>query len=192
MMVRRLAGLLIAGCLWAASQPAAAEATLEGTMRALAAQPHRQAAFSEEKAIPELSAPLPSTGTLSWSAPSRLEKHTTWPAEERLLIEGDRLLLERPAQNLRQELSLQQSPDLRPFVEAIRATMAGDLATLQQYYSIDFKPEGEGWRMLLTPLSMRTRAALQLFDFRGKGADLLSIETRASDGTTRLRITPRP
>ncbi len=160
-------------------------------MRALAARPRREGDFSEDKAIPELSAPLPSTGTLSWAAPARLEKHTTWPSEERLLIEGDRLVLERPAQNVRQELSLAQSPDLRPFVEAIRATMAGDLATLRTFYTIEFRAAGDAWHMLLTPLSMRIRAALQLVDIRGKGADILVIETRASEGTTRLRITPR-
>lgn len=172
------------------ARPAFAAATLEETMRGLAARTERQATFSEEKAIPELSAPLPSTGTLTWRAPNLLEKHTTWPTEEILRIEGDRLLLSRPSQNIRQELSLDQSPDIRPFVEAIRSTLAGDLSTLRQYYSVDFSPSGEGWHLRLTPLSMRIRAALQSIDIYGRDADVLNVETRGNDGLTRLRITP--
>lgn len=174
----------------AMTHPAWAEATLESTMRSLAAVREGHATFSEEKAVPELSAPLPSTGTLTWAAPNRLEKHTTWPSEELLRIEGDQLLLLRPAQNIRQELSLDQSPDIRPFVEAIRSTMAGDLATLRQYFTIDFTPGENGWHMQLTPLSLRIRSALQSVDFYGKGSDVSRIETRGNDGITRLRITP--
>jgi len=189
MMLRSVAALLV---VLALCQPASAETTLESTMQALAAVREAHATFSEDKAIPELSAPLPSTGTLTWIAPNRLEKHTTWPSEEVLRIEGDRLLLQRPGQNIRQELSLDQSPDIRPFVEAIRSTLAGDLPTLRKYFEVTFTPEGNGWRMQLTPLSIRIRAALQLVDLYGEGAQVLRVETRGSDGTTRLRITPRP
>ncbi|MFC7554511.1 LolA-related protein [Pseudoroseomonas wenyumeiae] len=141
---------------------------------------------------PRASSPLPSTGTLSWTAPDRLEKHTTWPAEETLRVEGDRLLLARPAQGIRQELSLDQSPEIRPFVEAIRATLAGDLATLRQYYEVSFSPEGEGWHMVLKPLSARIRVALQRVDIYGSGGFVRQVETRGNDGITTLRITPRP
>jgi len=175
-----------------AATPAAAQATLEAAMAALAAVPRSTARFSEEKSIPELSSPLPSTGTLSWQAPDRLEKHTTWPAEETLRVEGDRLLLARPAQNIRQELSLDQSPEIRPFVEAIRATLAGDAATLRRFYDLSFRPEGDGWHMVLVPLSLRIRAVLQQVDVYGAGGAVRQVETRGNDGITRLRITPDP
>jgi outer membrane lipoprotein-sorting protein len=181
-----LAALLIA----LAATPASAQATLEDTMRALAATPASRATFSEEKSIPELSSPLPSTGTLLWQAPDRLEKHTTWPAEETLRVEGDRLLLARPAQNIRQELSLDQSPEIRPFIEAIRATLAGDAETLRRFYDLSFSPEGDGWHMVLTPLSIRIRAVLQQVDIYGRDGQVRQVETRGNDGITRLKITP--
>jgi outer membrane lipoprotein-sorting protein len=184
-----MAALLLGLCL---AQPLAAETTLEGTMRALATVKQSTAGFSEQKSIPELSSPLPSTGTLSWTAPDRLEKHTTWPAEETLRVEGDRLLLVRPAQNIRQELSLDQSPDIRPFVEALRSTLAGDLPTLRMYYDVSYTTEVDGWHMVLTPLSSRIRIALQRVDIYGKDAVVRQIETTGSDGITRLRITPTP
>jgi outer membrane lipoprotein-sorting protein len=189
-MMRR--PLAIAFLCFALATPAMAQTTLEGAMQALAGVRQGIAEFSEQKSIPELSTPLPSTGTLSWTAPDRLEKHTTWPSEETLRVEGDRLLLERPAQKIRQELSLDQSPEIRPFVEAIRATLAGDLPTLRQYYDVAFSPEGESWHMVLTPLSARIRVALQRVDIYGKDGFVHQVETQGNDGVTRLRITPRP
>ena len=189
MRLRPLAAVLLSFTL---AMPAMAQVTLDGAMKDLAGVRQGRAEFSEQKSIPELSSPLPSTGSLSWVAPDRLEKHTTWPTEEILRVEGDRLLLERPAQNLRQELSLDQSPEIRPFVEAIRATLAGDLETLRRYYEVSFSPEGEGWHMVLTPLSARIRVALQRVDIYGSRGFVRQVETRGNDGITSLRITPRP
>ena len=172
---------------------ALAETPLEAAMRALAARTSGQADFLEEKALPELALPLPSTGTLSWQAPDRLEKRTEDPIRERLTVEGDRLTFERPDQGIRRELSLDQSPELRPLVEAVRSTLAGDLATLRRYYGIGFEgdPAGE-WRMVLTPLSARLRVAVQRIEVTGRADAVLGVVTQGSDGTTRMRITPRP
>jgi outer membrane lipoprotein-sorting protein len=172
--------------------PASAQVTLEGTMRALAAVRSSSATFEEEKSIPELSMPLPSTGTLSWTAPDRLEKHTTYPIDESLRVEGDRLVMERPAQQMRRELSLDESPEIRPMVEAIRSTLAGDLPTLRKYYDVSFEPAGDGWHMVYVPISIRIRAALQRIDLYGSGGVVRQVETRGNDGITRLRITQTP
>jgi len=166
--------------------------TLEGVMAALATRRESRADFTESKEFPELSTPLPSTGTLSWTAPDRLEKRTTYPMEEILRVEGDRLLFSRPAQGIRREMSLEESPELRPLVESIRSTLAGDLATLRQHYEVGFQPQGEGWVMRLVPRSLRVRAALQSVEVSGRGADILSVVTRGNEGETRMAITPRP
>jgi outer membrane lipoprotein-sorting protein len=171
--------------------PAHAETPLEALMRRFAAVRTSRATFTEEKAIPELELPLPSRGTLSWQAPDRLEKHTTAPIEEILRIEGDRLTLERPQQDVRQTLSLDRSPEIRPLVEAIRATLAGDLATLRRHYTVAFEgdPAG-GWRMVLTPLSPRVLAAVQRITLAGRGAAILSVESQQGGGVSRMRIEP--
>lgn len=166
--------------------------TLEGVMAALAARRESRAEFTESKEFPELSAPLPSAGTLSWSAPDRLEKHTTYPMEEILRVERDRLLLSRPAQGIQREMGLDDTAELRPLVESIRSTLAGDLATLRQHYEVGFRSEGEGWVMRLLPRSLRVRAALQSVEVRGRGAEILSVVTRGNEGETRMAIAPRP
>ena len=184
---------LLAAAVAALPPPALADTPLETLMHGFAAVRTSRADFVEEKALPELHLPLPSTGTLSWSAPDRLEKHTTDPIEEILLVEGDRLTFERPNRNLRQVLSLDQSPEIRPLVEAIRSTLAGDLPTLQRHYEIEFEgAPGAAWEMRLTPRSLRVRVAVQRVVLAGRGAAVLSVDTEGGEGTTRMRITPRP
>jgi hypothetical protein len=171
--------------------PARAETALEALMRRFAAVRTSRATFTEEKAIPELELPLPSRGTLSWQAPDRLEKHTTTPIEEILRVEGDRLTLERPQQDVRQTLSLDRSPEIRPLVEAIRATLAGDLATLRRHYAVAFEGDpADAWRMVLTPLSPRVLAAVQHITLAGRGAAILSVESQQGGGVSRMRIEP--
>jgi len=173
--------------------PAHAEdPALERLMQGFAARPSSEARFTEEKAIPELDLPLPSEGVLRWQAPDRLEKRTTSPIDERLRVAGDRLLYERPDRGITREFSLEDQPEMRALVEAVRGTLAGDLAALRRYYEIAFTPEGPDapWRMLLTPLSLRLRAAVQRITVSGRGPEVRSIETEGGGGVTRMQISP--
>ncbi|HWL79457.1 MAG TPA: outer membrane lipoprotein carrier protein LolA [Roseomonas sp.] len=189
---RRAALRLAALLAWPGAALAQATPTLQAVMAALAARRSGEADFTETKQIPELDEPLRSTGTLAWMAPDRLEKHTLAPVEEILRVEGDRLSLARPAQNLQRSMGLDDVPEIRPLVESIRATLAGDLPTLQRHFEIEFRPEATGWRMWLTPRSLRVRAALQSVEVAGRGGELTSLVTQGNEGTTRLVISPRP
>ena len=173
--------------------PVAAQAqdAMQQVMAALAAVRESRARFVEEKDIPEIEGLLTSRGTLSWRAPDRLEKRTTEPFEERLLVEGDRLLLDRPDRDLHQELALDTAPEIRPLVEAIRASLAGDAATLRWYFDIDFSGDLARWRMVLTPLSMRVLAAVQRIVLEGQGGTVLVVETQGREGRSRMMVTPQ-
>jgi Outer membrane lipoprotein carrier protein LolA-like len=180
------------------SPPARADqAALEALMRAFAAVPRSRAAFTEERAIPELDLPLPSEGTLAWTAPDRLEKRTTAPIEEVLRVAGDRLAYERPDRGFRREFGLDEQPEMRALVEAVRGTLAGDLPALLRHYEVGFEGgaaagAGGPWRMVLTPLSLRVRGAVQRVVLAGRGAQVLAVDTEGNGGATRLRITPIP
>jgi Outer membrane lipoprotein carrier protein LolA-like len=168
-------------------------AQVEALMRAMRAVPERLDAFTEERAIPELDLPLPSSGVLRWRAPDRLEKHTTSPIDERLVVEGDRLLYERADRGVRREFGLDDQPEMRALVEAVRATLAGDLPALSRHYEVAFdgSPTGD-WRLALTPVSVRVRAAVQRILVSGRGAQVLAVDTEGGGGVTRMRIQPRP
>ena len=160
-------------------------------MRAMRAVPERRDAFTEERAIPELDLPLPSSGVLRWRAPDRLEKHTTSPIDERLVVEGGRLLYERADRGLRREFGLDDQPEMRALAEAVRATLAGDLPALSRHYEVGFdgSPAAE-WRLALVPHSARVRAAVQRIVVSGRGAQVLAVDTEGGGGVTRMRIQP--
>lgn len=172
--------------------PAAGHAqdALASVMAGLAAVRDSRASFVEEKQLPELDRPLTARGTLAWRAPDRLEKRTTEPFQERLLVEGDRLVLERPDRDQRQDVALDTAPEIRPLVEAIRATLAGDAATLRRYFRIDFGGDASRWRMVLTPLSMRVLAAVQRITIEGEGDAVRVVETQGREGRSRMMVTP--
>lgn len=186
---RRRAALAILGLLAAPSPGRAQPAPVEALMRLMRAVPERRDAFTEERAIPELDLPLPSTGVLLWRAPDRLEKHTTSPIDERLRVEGNRLVYERADRGIRRDFGLDDQPEMRALVEAIRATLAGDLAALSRHYDVAFDGAPDAaWRLTLTPTSARVRAALQRILLSGRGAQISAVDTEGGGGVTRMRI----
>ncbi len=181
---------LLAGMLPVLPRAARAQDALAQVMAGLRAVRESRARFVEEKHLPELERPLQSRGVLLWRAPDRLEKHTLEPVEERLVVEGDRLVLDRPSRGVREVIALDAAPEIRPLVEAIRATLAGDLATLRAHHDVAFSGSPAQWRIVLSPRSMRVQAAVQRIVLEGQGADVLVVETQGSDGRTRLMATP--
>jgi len=109
------------------------------------------ARFVERKHLAILSAPLEATGTLLYTAPARLEKHTLTPRQESLVLEGDRLTLENKERNQRRTFALQDQPVIWAFVESIRSTLAGDLATLTRFYEASLDGSARRWRLTLKP-----------------------------------------
>lgn len=174
--------------------PLAAQAAdpVAAVMARLAAVREVRASFVEDKDLPELDRPLTSRGLLSWRAPDRLEKRTLEPAPELFLVEGDTLTLERPERGIRETLSLDTAPEIRPLVEALRATLAGDLATLRRYHEVTFSGTPQRWRLLLVPLSVRARAAVQRIVLEGEEGFMGTVETQGSDGRSRLVATRLP
>jgi outer membrane lipoprotein-sorting protein len=174
--------------------PLAAQAPdpLAAVMAALRAVPESRASFVEEKEVPELDRPIVSRGTLAWRAPDRLEKRTLEPAPEVFLVEGDRLTLERPQRGLRETIALDTAPEIRPLVEALRSTLAGDIATLRQHHEVSFSGTTAQWRITLVPRSLRLRGAVQRITLEGRGGFLALVETQGNDGRTRLMATPAP
>ncbi|WP_137127148.1 LolA-related protein [Roseomonas sp. HF4] len=174
--------------------PLAAQAPdpLAAVMAGLAAVRESRAAFVEEKEMPELDRPLVSRGVLLWRAPDRLEKRTLEPVPETFLVEGDRVTLERPQRGVRETIDLDASPEIRPLVEAIRATLAGDLATLRAHHEVAFTGDARAWRLRLVPRSPRVRAAVQRIVLEGEGAFLRLVETQGNEGRSRMMATPLP
>lgn len=171
----------------------AQEDELSRLMRALAAIPERRDRFSEDRAIPELDLPVPNEGTLSWTAPDQLEKHTLSPIDERLVVSGGRLLYERRDRGFSREFSLSDQPEMQALVEAIRGTLAGDLPALRRHYEVAFEGSHAGaWRLVLRPIAPRLRGSVQRIIVTGEATRLKGVDTEGNGSVSRMRIAPVP
>jgi hypothetical protein len=180
-----VAALLFAGAACAS----AAEWGVQQLMGGLAQVKSAKARYTERKTVALLSAPLDSEGTLVYTAPGRLEKRTTAPRPESLLLDGDRLTLE--SQGKRRTFALQAYPVIWAFVESIRSTLAGDLATLSRFYQVGFEG-GEGrWRLTLNPLEAAMKDVVSEIRIEGAGSRLSGIDIIETQGDRSvMTITP--
>ena len=106
-------------------------------MQTLAAVKSSKARFVERKHMAILNAPLESSGTLVYVAPTRLEKHTLAPRAESLVLDGEDITITSTEPGQRRMLNLRDYPLIRAFVESIRSTLAGDLPTLTRFYEVE-------------------------------------------------------
>ncbi len=156
--------------------------TLDRLMRRFAAVRSARARFTEKKYLKMLDRPVESSGTLAYDAPSRLEKLTLAPKRERMLVEADKVTLEMGPKPKQRVLSITDHPLLRAFVESIRATLAGDRATLERFYRVDFGGDATGWRLKLEPSDAKTKSLVRVIRISGSGGEIGTVEVEQSDG----------
>jgi outer membrane lipoprotein carrier protein LolA len=186
-----LAALAIALALCPGTTAAAQESGLQQNgaawgvpqlMRELGAVKRSQARFVERKYLKVLNAPLELRGTLTYSAPGKLEKRTLSPRPETLTVEGDRLTIESAARNERRTLRLQDYPVLWAFVESIRSTLSGDIAVLERFYRVELEGGPAQWRLYLVPRGQEMRAVISLIRIGGSRDRVDLIEVHEANG----------
>ena len=130
-----LAGILILGL---ALPAAAAEPgwSVQDLMDRLAAVKEVEATFVEQKTLSVLQGPLVSSGVLRYRAPDYLQKQVLEPHPETYEVSAGHLFVEVPGRQ-REEIDLDRYRPLRVLTKSLRATMAGDLATLSDYYRME-------------------------------------------------------
>jgi hypothetical protein len=138
--------------------------------------------FVERKYIHLLTTPLESTGTLKYSAPDKLEKITTGPVPEAIRLDGDRLSGTHGADGDKFSVSLSEQPEISAVVEGIRATLAGDLATLQRVYLLTFSGPQSKWQLDMVPRSETVRRLVSAIRISGSGTALYRVEMLENDG----------
>ena len=146
-------------CAAAATAPRAAPADsqdLDQVMAMLALRRHDRVEFIEQQFLSVLSRPLESSGELRYDAPDRLEKRTLKPHAETLVLNGEELTVERA--HSRRVMDLHAYPQVLPFVESIRATLAGDRKALERVFRLDFAGSVARWTLTLIPLGLKGQA----------------------------------
>ena len=150
-------------------------------MQTLSQVKSAQGRFVERKYMRILKAPLESSGTLNYR-PGRLEKNTLLPKAESLVLEQDKLTLENKAKNQRRVVVLQDYPLIWAFVESIRSTLAGDLATLNRFYQASVQGNAHQWQLLLVPSEFKMRTVISEIRIGGSDAWVGTVEIIETNG----------
>jgi hypothetical protein len=170
--------LLTAGCCVPAASGAvdAAGWDIKRLMQELGQVKIAKGRFVERRYLAILTAPLESSGTLTYVAPDRLEKHTLAPRSESLVLERGQLTLESSEPKRRRTIRLEDYPVIGVFVESIRSTLAGDLALLNHLYEVALEGDERKWRMVLKPADPKMQEVVSEIRLSGSRNWIGSIE----------------
>ncbi len=158
-------------------------------LQLLSERRHGHVTFSEVQELAILDRPLHASGELLYDAPDRLEKRTLEPRPEDLLLEHGVLTVERG--HHRRSVPLREFPQAVPFIESLRATLAGDREALEHYFTVRFCGNLDRWTLGLTPADAALRRSVQRILIAGERDHIRTVQIRQSDGdTSTLTIGP--
>ena len=178
-------------CQTAMADAPAPEWGLKDLMQSLAQVKTAKGKFVERKHLSILSRPLEFSGTLTYTAPGRLEKSTLLPKPESLVLDADKLTIENKAKHQRRTLVLQDYPVIWAFVESIRSTLAGDLQTLRRFYAVSLAGGAQDWRLTLKPSEPGMQAVVSEIRIGGSGNWVGSVEIIEMEGDRSvMTVTP--
>jgi hypothetical protein len=172
------------------SDTGSAAPDFDAVMGLLAARRHGRVEFVEQQFVAILDHPVESSGELRYDAPDRLEKRTLLPHPEDLVLAGGVLTMERGGHS--RVLDLQRYPQIQPFIESIRATLAGDRSALERIFHVDFAGNVQRWSLTLVPLDGRLTRNVKQVQIDGSRDQLLRVEIRQADGDRSLMTLRAP
>jgi Outer membrane lipoprotein carrier protein LolA-like len=158
----------------------AADTDLDRLMSTLAQRKHGHVTFVERKFIALLDEPVESSGELFYDAPDRLEKRTLKPKPESLVLAGGVVTAQRGRHQY--VLDLKQYPEVVPFIESIRATLAGDRASLERIFELSFTGSFDRWTLELVPLDAKLLSTVKQIHMEGQKDNIRSVEIQEADG----------
>ncbi|MEF8751164.1 MAG: LolA-related protein [Candidatus Accumulibacter necessarius] len=186
-MKRLLGGLL----LTALTIPVLAAWGLPQLMDDLSRTRGGRARFVETKYIALLDRPVVASGEMSFTTPDRLEKRTLTPRPEVLLLDKDRLTLERGQQKL--SIDLASQPEAMAFVDSIRGALTGNRQALERNYALHLAGSRDNWTLTLLPSEQAIAAIVQKITITGQRNRIRSIEYLQADGDRAvMNIEPLP
>ncbi|HLK70467.1 MAG TPA: LolA-related protein [Steroidobacteraceae bacterium] len=166
-----------------------ADPQLAELMRQLAGQRYTTAHFEQSQWLNGLTRPLKSAGTLSYRAPDHLEERIETPRAQRLVLDHGVLSLQLGRH--RRSVALADYPELAPWLDSLRALLAGDLPALQQHFALQLSGPLSQWQLQMKPLDPSVQARLQDIRVRGRDAQIEELQLEQSDGEHSLmRIEP--
>jgi outer membrane lipoprotein-sorting protein len=172
------------------SSAQAADIDMKSLMQQFAASKNTKAEFTERKYVRILDAPVESSGDLTFHAPDRLEKRTKLPRPETMLIEGNKVSIERGS--FKRSMMLDEFVDMASLVKSLTATFRGDQAGIEKYFGWTLSGPVHKWQLVLKPKSTKLFITLREIRFAGEGGYVHTVETTLTDGDWSLMTLSRP
>jgi outer membrane lipoprotein-sorting protein len=168
----------------------ASDIDMPSLMQLFAASKSIKAEFVERKYLRVLDAPVESRGDLLFQAPSRLEKRTQQPRTETMLIEGNKVSIERGT--FKRSMSLDDFADMASLVQSLTATFRGDQAGIEKYFNWRLTGPASKWQLVLKPKNSKLFVMLQEIRLSGIDNYVHTVETTLTDGDRSLMTLGRP
>jgi outer membrane lipoprotein-sorting protein len=176
-------GLRLAACvvaLVAGSASAAGPDDLDQLMSLLAQRQHGHVSFVEEHFLKVLDRPVESSGELLYDAPDHLEKRTLKPKPETLVLDHGVITAQRGRHTY--TINLSDYPQIVPLIDSIRATLAGDRASLEHLFKVNFDGTLEHWTLLLLPSDSTVGKTVKQIRIEGTRDAIHAVEIQQADG----------
>ncbi|WP_282802606.1 LolA-related protein [Bombella apis] len=141
----------------------------------------RENHFTETRQLHALKVPLHSEGTLRFIPPDRVEKLTLTPVQDSFIMQGDTAWL-RHGQTPARAVPLHMSPALQVMAATIRGPLQGDVALLQQYYTLSATGDMGRWTLTMTPRTHDTGQIVRLVQIQGRNNSLDSLHLVLANG----------
>lgn len=158
---------------------------------AVARQPLVATPFIERRISALSNRPLESGGTLSFEPSGNIEKFTTAPIRESVVLSGESITV-RSANGAANTTRFDAQPELAAYTHGLRAILAGDVKSLRRFF--EFKAAGtfNRWEIRLMPLDAGMRRAIGQILVSGEKGRLRVIETTESSGdVSELTLIPK-
>jgi len=159
---------------------AADKVDLDQLMLSLSKVDSSNATFVETKTMKLLKKPLILTGQLVYKAPDYLQKKIISPTASTYTINGQQVKAEEFNKDSR-EFSLDESILLQALVESLRATLAGNLDTLKDFYEVSVSGTHKTWTLDLEPIDDEIKLYIKTIKIMGQNTSISRIETVESN-----------
>jgi hypothetical protein len=162
----------------------AAGQDLDQLMALLAKRQHGHVTFVEEHFLAVLDRPVESSGELLYDAPDRLEKRTLKPKPETVILQHGVITAQRGHHTY--VLNLSDYPQIVPLIDSIRATLAGDRASLEHFFKVTLDGSLEHWTLSLLPSDPSVGKSVKQIRIEGAQDAIHTVEIQQSDGDRSL------
>lgn len=145
----------------------------------LAVKENTQVRFVEEKHFSFMEENLTSSGTLYYQYPDVLIREVLEPKKQRFIVKGTCLTMEQEGK--KRSIEINDYPQIRIFVDTFRATLAGDMQTIQQLFVTQLSGNQESWTLSFSPRDKELLAQVEKIILQGREKRLWSIETKGKN-----------